>query len=588
MNLMTAGTVLLRAVPGQPPPDKETVYRTIATKLNVLLTGLRPNKTGFTAYTARQNDSDKFFTKTADKTLKDIGLTPTLTAKKRAERSLICRQVVDFAGQHSEEDIRRELCDKNNMDIIKVTKFPTNNRTTYKTHVFKAEFKLTEETDKAKRDGLRLFNTFIAPRQIQQDEFFDLTMCFRCYALEAHTTNNCPRPATYTVCSHCGTEGHTHQNCPNPTTFRCLICKGADHRTMQMRCPTKKDLQKQKLQASKSASSIQPSAQSYASITARPSASTLPPPPVHSSAPASNSQSLMTLYLLHAHMNNVIKPGSFQQTFNSIQKHLGATVCLPVDPNPDSTKLLKTLTADIPTMTMTNLTAPLTKTTMPPPGPSTSARTHPVQQTTVTELERPKTKTQKTAQDPAESTSSDGDSTTTQTGFKQVRVTRKKKKTQGQQQDQQQQDQQQQRQQQQPQTTQTMTKPMTTTTTLTPRTTETLLERLQADIQTTTHSTRTTQSTAYIRLDAPIDTRRDIDVIQATHLYQQGLIKIQPQHTSIYSYDQLTDLLDNNNLIIKRSDIEIVDETTFAKLRPDRQRTPPQGQTKARNRTDST
>ena len=130
----------------------------------------------------------------------------------------------------------------------------------------------------------------------------------------------------------------------------------------------------------------------------------------------------MALYLVHAHMENIVNPGSFQDSFNNIQKHLGATAFLTVNPNPDSTKLIKILTADAPKATVT--TAPEQPTNQPSTSTSTTTRA------ATDTIQRPadptkrKTKVINSPKDLVETTpsDSDADSVTTQTGFKTVRV----------------------------------------------------------------------------------------------------------------------------------------------------------------------
>ena len=555
----TAGTVLLRAVPNRPAPDKMTVYETIATKLDVMLTGLRPTKTGLTAYTAKETDTDKFFTAKADKILTEIGLTPTLTAKKRAERSLICRQVVDFAGRRTETEIKDELQTKNKLDILNVTKFP-NRDNSYKTHVIKIEFRLLEDAQTALTTGLKLFNTLISPRQIQQDLFIDIQMCFRCYKLDDHATKDCPRPTTYSICSHCGAEGHTHTQCPNPTNFTCLICKKQnDHRTMQMRCPTKKQIQKTKIEQAKStphpaypsASFIPSNQTSYAAI-----AKSMPPPAIHTASSSSfntsqPNHSLMALYLLHAHYENIINPGSFQTSFNNIQKHLGATTFLPVNPNPDSTKLIKTLTGQAPPTTTTSMTTATTASTT-----TTTTTGQPRQAQIQTDGTKRKTKIIKTSRDLVADTS-DSDSSTTDNPSRQP-IQRQR----------------------------TNSVRQTVTVQMEPKTADLLLHKIQQDFP--TYSTTMTKATAYIRQDAQFNPRKDLDIIQASKLYRLGQLKIQPQHDSKYTYHQLTKLLDNNQMNISKYDVNIVDATTFNKIRPDTARSPPQAPDANRQRTTST
>ncbi len=66
----------------------------------------------------------------------------------------------------------------------------------------------------------------------------------RCYTLEHHFTNECPKPRDFKVCSECSNEGHVWHQCQEPHK-KCLNC-GENHSAMAMKCNKRKQILKEK------------------------------------------------------------------------------------------------------------------------------------------------------------------------------------------------------------------------------------------------------------------------------------------------------------------------------------------------------
>ena len=144
-----------------------------------------------------------------------------------------------------------------------------------------------------------MFNMSVAPSQVRQEIFIPLTSCNRCYAVEEHQTNDCTLPATAKRCSECASEEHTFRECA-ATEKKCLNC-GGPHSARAMRCPKRKEaLRKKEDQIRKG--KTQPTV-SYATAAQ----------PTLLQEPLGHALSGL-ICVLHAHMVNSYRPGTFQDT----------------------------------------------------------------------------------------------------------------------------------------------------------------------------------------------------------------------------------------------------------------------------------
>lgn len=86
------------------------------------------------------------------------------------------------------------------------------------------------EAKKAQEVGLKLYSIRIPGYNIQQDKFYEITTCFKCYKLEDHYTNQCPKGDSYNLCSECGEEGHIWRECVSQQ--KCCPNSKGDHNEM--------------------------------------------------------------------------------------------------------------------------------------------------------------------------------------------------------------------------------------------------------------------------------------------------------------------------------------------------------------------
>ena len=135
-----------------------------------------------------------------------------------------------YVGSRDRKEILEEINRANEgIKGVEVVKFGDHS------HVFKLELENFEMATKVLERGLFLFNMRVAPSQMERERFFDVLICFNCYALDSHTSENCPTPGKV-VCSG----EHSFRDCKSQTK-KCVNC-GGDHHTMAMKCPQKMKL----------------------------------------------------------------------------------------------------------------------------------------------------------------------------------------------------------------------------------------------------------------------------------------------------------------------------------------------------------
>ena len=93
--------------------------------------------------------------------------------------------------------------------------------------------------------GIKSFFYHISPNDIARDHFIKLKMCFKCYQIEDHITQNCPKNTDYVICSECSSHEHKFDQCNSGQNKKCVNCHGA-HSTLALGCPTRKNILQQK------------------------------------------------------------------------------------------------------------------------------------------------------------------------------------------------------------------------------------------------------------------------------------------------------------------------------------------------------
>lgn len=204
-------------------------------KHDIYATRIIPNSDGFIVLTLNDTDLDKIFDGTTNTDLTNNGFTPLIPPQLRANRSVVIFKTDIHIFQNTEEDMTKEIEEKNEWigKVTQIYKFPKGN-------TIKITFSSTAKAKKAQDVGLKLYSMRIPSYDIKQDKFHHITTCFKCYMLEDHYTSQCPKSASYKLCSECGEEGHIWRECKSDR--KCCPNCGGEHNALAMKCQKRKDI----------------------------------------------------------------------------------------------------------------------------------------------------------------------------------------------------------------------------------------------------------------------------------------------------------------------------------------------------------
>ena len=327
---------------------------------------------GFIIITSTIEEADVINSPSCTTALTAENFSPVLPPELKAKRTVLLFKVDSHIYDNNEENIKEEVYNHNNFaneEIETIFKFPRAN-------IIKIQFKQAITATKTCEQGLKLFKMKIPHYNIKKEEYTPINVCYKCYKLEDHHTNQCPQEANYKVCSECSSTEHTWTNCNN-TFKKCLNCNG-DHRTLAFKCPSRKTLVEEKKKAKP---------QSYsAAVTSTTNTNYFPQlmnPNLFQTTedPRTLFQKIMSCFV-NAHINNAITPGSFETTLNQSLKKNGIAEFKA--PNcPDSSQLFSNTQVTNETVT----TATNQQEATSPPTHPTQTEAHSEEETEETEGE---------------------------------------------------------------------------------------------------------------------------------------------------------------------------------------------------------
>ena len=180
------------------------------------------------------------------------------------------------------------------------------------------------------KDGFSIFHVRVPPYNIEIDQFVEVPMCFKCYAINDHPSRHCK--ATETICSECSEIGHRWDTCKS-NYKKCINC-GGDHKTTAPQCPTRKQ-EVSKMRQQTNQNKIK-AGTTYSTV----AASNIPVMP----NPNVTSDSILKISaaIMYTHTINAIKPGSFNTEINNILILNNLPKMIFPD-NPPSMNLLNTI-----------------------------------------------------------------------------------------------------------------------------------------------------------------------------------------------------------------------------------------------------
>ena len=193
----------------------------------VRVTRLIPTNDAVIVLTASDNDTDAVFQEDLLKSLSSKGFMAILSPELKAQRTVICLRLDDLVYQYDAPEIKKEAERVQTWAKIQEVYIFS------KSNTVKFTFQSSEMARKAREEGLRLFSISIPPHQIKEEKYVELLTCNKCYAIESHSTKQCPCPQDYTICSECASQEHTFREC-TATEKSCLHC-GQAHSCKVMR-----------------------------------------------------------------------------------------------------------------------------------------------------------------------------------------------------------------------------------------------------------------------------------------------------------------------------------------------------------------
>ncbi|MPC49820.1 hypothetical protein E2C01_043634 [Portunus trituberculatus] len=185
-------------------PRKQSCLLGILSNNEIYATKLIPLSDGFAVITSTDEDLDQIYQLQTCSELEEYGFFPQIPPELKAKRSIIVFNVKPHIFKNTEEDITHELQQHNSWINLIHNAFKFSNSKTMKITFGEATTAL-----KARDHGVRLFHMSIPKHQIQQEKFYSIQTCFKCYTMEDHNTNSCPQHKEFKICSECVEATHT-------------------------------------------------------------------------------------------------------------------------------------------------------------------------------------------------------------------------------------------------------------------------------------------------------------------------------------------------------------------------------------------
>lgn len=302
----------------------------ILAKNDIYATKIIAVQDGFVVITANEPEMDKIFNNKTDKDLNKEGFSPQIPLELKAKRSVLIFKTENDIFNNDEELIKEEIEQKNDWvgQILQVQKFPAHN-------IMKITFDETIKANKATERGLLAFSMRLPSYDIKVDTFHSITTCYRCYRMEDHPTNNCPKEKTYKICSNCSQEGHSWKECKERYK-KCLSC-GGDHGTLEMKCPVRKEIISQKRKEKETTPTSYKEATTKNTVTSQ----------AIYTQPAINTEDHLKIFacMLHAHFINVAYPGCYGTELKKTLK-LNKLPEIEVPSDPPSQKIIGAISND--------------------------------------------------------------------------------------------------------------------------------------------------------------------------------------------------------------------------------------------------
>lgn len=311
---------------GTSPQRKKTLLALLKDTLRVRFSKLTEAGDSFVVVCLSDDDVNKLIKSANFEKFREKQFKPVIPPHLRALRSLFLRDVDPEIMEYTEEDIFHEIQRENQWaKVEEVKKFGL---------LLKVQLADIDMADRALKEGLVMFSRHTNPATIEKEDYVDLTPCWKCYAYD-HPVKSCPKPADYKICSECSSKEHIYRECRNEHR-QCVNC-GQQHRTLASVCQVRRELIRKTREARKAQTQSQTTNNSYANAVR---GGTAEAPQGHGNRTnngtilqlnSGNHMKIITI-LIHAHLINLARPGSFGRTVSELLAKNGLQdVALPDD-----------------------------------------------------------------------------------------------------------------------------------------------------------------------------------------------------------------------------------------------------------------
>lgn len=309
-----------------PSPNEENKRNLlcILAQHDVYVTRIELAWDGFAVITSSEKEVDNLFETTCLTKLEQGQYSPNLPAEQKSKRTVLLYGVEEFIRKKPAAEIKEEIYRVNDFTvgyIDAISEF---------SNILKITFTQTAPAHKCKDIGLKMFNMRVPHHQVKEQDYTPITTCMRCYAVDDHYTNKCPKPKEYVICSECSSTQHKWHQCDKRNKQQCINCS-EPHRTLAYKCPVRKQAVEKAKEKKKATSTT--SKPYSAAAAAQPAAETqllFSPEAAHK---------ILTC-LLQAHVMNIAEPGSFATVLNNWLE-MNNLPKMNAPDNPDSFKLLR-------------------------------------------------------------------------------------------------------------------------------------------------------------------------------------------------------------------------------------------------------
>lgn len=149
--------------------------------------------------------------------------------------SVVVRQIEPSYKNKSTEEIINSIGQQNQWTSVdEVVFLPCQSEQV----MIKIKFQTRKQAQRALHEGVKIFDQFIPPKNIEQEVYTRITSCIKCHSY-SHTKNKCSKTVSKS-CIKCGEEGHERADCrAGAGRLHCMTCGRNDHQTYDKGCPSR-------------------------------------------------------------------------------------------------------------------------------------------------------------------------------------------------------------------------------------------------------------------------------------------------------------------------------------------------------------